>query len=162
MIKKLLTTKQVIEYYGFKVNRTGFVACPFHLEDTASLRVYDGSRGFHCFGCGATGSVIDFVMKLFNINYQQALTRLNYDFNLRLDFAKPDKQQMLLLKKERLAKAKNERLSNLIEMYYVLEFQINRRLTDLFRPTKNNPEITQEFAEAIVKMNDAEIWLTER
>lgn len=35
--------------------------CPFHSERTPSFTIYDDDRRFHCFGCGATGDVIDFL-----------------------------------------------------------------------------------------------------
>ena len=62
-IRRILTAQQVAEFYGFQVGRSGFMKCPFHQGDhTASLKLYDGDGGWHCFGCGAHGSVIDFVM----------------------------------------------------------------------------------------------------
>jgi len=161
-IKKMLDTKKVVEYYGFKMDRAGFMPCPFHQEKTASMKIYDGDRGFGCYGCGKFGSVIDFVMGVFNINYHQAVTRLNYDFNLGLKCGKPDRRAAIQHNKEKAAKAKNEELKELIEMYYILEYQINRAKVAINKPTKENPEITSEFADAIVKMNNAEIWLNER
>ena len=75
-IRSMLTAQQVAEHYGFEVNRSGFMKCPFHTGDrTASLKLYDGESGFHCFGCGAHGSIIDFVMRLFDLNFRQAVSR---------------------------------------------------------------------------------------
>ena len=39
--------------------------CPFHRDRTPSFRIYDGGRRFHCFGCGATGDVLDFVQRAY-------------------------------------------------------------------------------------------------
>ena len=84
-IRRLLTARQVAEFYGFHANRAGNISCPFHRGDrTPSLKLYDGEGGFHCFGCGAHGFVIDFVMKLFDLNFRQAVMRLDTDFNLGL------------------------------------------------------------------------------
>ena len=42
-IRSMLTAQQVAEHYGFEVNRSGFMKCPFHTGDrTASLKLYDG------------------------------------------------------------------------------------------------------------------------
>ena len=62
-IKEHLTARQVVELYGFHPDRGGYIQCPFHAGDNhGSLKVYDGDKsGWHCFGCGAGGSVIDFV-----------------------------------------------------------------------------------------------------
>lgn len=74
---------EVARFYGFEPNRAGFIRCPFHSGDnTASLKIYQGKRGWHCFGCGKGGSVIDFAMELFDLNFRQAVLRLNSDFNL--------------------------------------------------------------------------------
>lgn len=89
-IKDLVTAREVAECYGFHPNRTGYICCPFHGEKTASLKLYDGRRGFHCFGCGAGGSVIDFVMRLFDIPLQQAILRINADFSLGFAWDRPD------------------------------------------------------------------------
>lgn len=91
-IRSMLTAQQVAEHYGFEVNRSGFMKCPFHTGDrTASLKLYDRESGFHCFGCGAHGSIIDFVMRLFDLNFRQAVLRINADFHLGLTSSKPDR-----------------------------------------------------------------------
>ena len=70
-IKARLTMHQVVEYYGFQVGRSGFIKCPFHQGDhTASLKIYPGSGGWHCFGCNSGGTVIDFVMRLFDLDFR--------------------------------------------------------------------------------------------
>ena len=77
--------EDVVRHYGFESNRAGFMRCPFHRGDhTASLKIYPGSGGWHCFGCGKGGSVIDFVMELFGLSFRQAVLRLNMDFGLGL------------------------------------------------------------------------------
>ena len=86
IIKQSLSMQEVAEHYGFTPNRAGFVQCPFHNGDqTASLKVYpEKGGGFYCFGCTAHGSVIDFVMLIFDCSFQTALDRLNSDFGLGL------------------------------------------------------------------------------
>lgn len=53
------------------------------------MKIYSGQRGFHCFGCGAHGSVIDFVMLLYDISFRQAILRINADFGLGLTGGRP-------------------------------------------------------------------------
>ncbi|MEF9880508.1 MAG: CHC2 zinc finger domain-containing protein, partial [Clostridia bacterium] len=84
IIRQRVPTSALIASLGLKRNHAGFICCPFHGEDTPSLRIYEGSRGWCCFGCNASGSVIDFVMRWYDIGYQQALIKLNYDFSLGL------------------------------------------------------------------------------
>lgn len=89
-IKRRLTMREVVEHYGFEVNHANCIRCPFHAGDRqASLHIYPGSGGFHCFGCGAHGSVIDFTMRLFNCSFKEAKERLDTDFHLGLGIARP-------------------------------------------------------------------------
>ena len=89
-VKSLVTIREVAEHYGFYPNRAGYICCPFHREKTASLKLYPDGRGWCCFGCHAGGTVIDFVMKLFDIPFRQAILRINADFALGLTWDKPD------------------------------------------------------------------------
>lgn len=50
--------------------------CPLHREKTPSFHVYDDSK-FKCFGCGAWGDAIDFVMLLRGVSFQDAITELS-------------------------------------------------------------------------------------
>ena len=49
-------------------NRRASIRCPFHAENTASCNLYPNAGryngGFHCYGCGAHGNSLDFLMKL--------------------------------------------------------------------------------------------------
>ena len=48
--------------------------CPFHSEKTPSFTVYTGEGAhFHCYGCGAGGDVVSFVMRIENLDYVPAL-----------------------------------------------------------------------------------------
>lgn len=89
-IRRRLSMRMVAERYGFQVNRASCIQCPFHTGDRqASLHIYPESGGFHCFGCGAHGSVIDFTMRLFNCSFREAVERLDSDFYLGLGVARP-------------------------------------------------------------------------
>lgn len=47
--------------------------CPFHSEKTPSFTVFSGTSSFYCFGCGAGGDVISFIMRAENLDYRDAL-----------------------------------------------------------------------------------------
>ena len=47
--------------------------CPFHSEKTPSFTVFPATRSFYCFGCGAGGDVITFIMRAENLDYPSAL-----------------------------------------------------------------------------------------
>ena len=67
--------------------------CPFHSEKTPSFVVYNDTQSFYCFGCGAGGDVISFIMKQENLDYVSAVDFLAKRVGITLpDFdGKPDK-----------------------------------------------------------------------
>lgn len=50
--------------------------CPFHEEKTPSFCIYPEGRGFHCFGCQASGDAITFVMKTKGYSFPEAVRSL--------------------------------------------------------------------------------------
>ncbi|MBO5415835.1 MAG: DNA primase [Clostridia bacterium] len=50
--------------------------CPFHSEKTPSFTVFPATKSFYCFGCGAGGDVITFVMRAENLDYADAIHNL--------------------------------------------------------------------------------------
>lgn len=58
--------------------------CPFHAEKTPSMMVYTNTQSFYCFGCGAGGDVISFIMKIENLEYIDALKFLSQ--RAKIDF----------------------------------------------------------------------------
>lgn len=52
--------------------------CPFHPDSTASLSVDGVPDRYHCFGCGASGDVIDFVARLRRISFLDAVAELEH------------------------------------------------------------------------------------
>lgn len=83
IIKKLLTAEEVCRFYGIEVSN-GKARCPFHNDRSPSMYVYPYSKGWYCFVCNEGGSVIDLVMRLFNLSFKDAMIKLNDDFNIGL------------------------------------------------------------------------------
>lgn len=77
----------------------GFISCPFHNEDTPSLRVYPHS--FYCFGCGAGGDVISFIAKLHNLNNQEACKEICKNFGIGTSISKLSEHQYKREKRNR-------------------------------------------------------------
>lgn len=74
-IKEQVTMRDVLERYGLRPNRAGFIRCPFHTgDDHASLKIYD--RDFHCFACGANGDIFTFVQKMEHVSFREAFQSL--------------------------------------------------------------------------------------
>ena len=81
-VKQSVTTRQAAERYGIRVERNGMCRCPFHDDSTPSMKL---DRRYYCFGCGATGDVIDFVARLFGLSSYEAAKKLAYDFGIDPD-----------------------------------------------------------------------------
>lgn len=64
--------------------------CPFHGEKTPSFHVWDDH--YHCFGCGAHGSVIDFVMQADKIGFREAVERVAMLAGMSLPQTTPEEQ----------------------------------------------------------------------
>ena len=63
--------------------------CPFHQEKTPSFTVNEDKGFFHCFGCGAHGDVIGFVMRDEGLSFPEAVERLAGDAGLALPARDP-------------------------------------------------------------------------
>ncbi len=63
--------------------------CPFHHEKTPSFYINDDKQFYHCFGCGAHGSVIDFVMQNDNLSFIEAVEALAGEANMEVPRASP-------------------------------------------------------------------------
>lgn len=121
-IKGCLDMDKVAGRYGFEPSRAGFIRCPFHTGDrTASLKIYPDTGGWHCFGCGKGGSVIDFTMELFDLSFFQACIRLNSDFGLGLTQDEPDHKALLAERKRAQEAARKQAIENVEEQFYLEE-----------------------------------------
>ena len=61
-VKQSVSTRDAAAFYGIEVKRNGMACCPFHDDKNPSMKLNE--EYFYCFGCGATGDVIDFTAKL--------------------------------------------------------------------------------------------------
>ena len=71
---------EVVTAAGVQLRGRGRVRqgrCPFHDETAGSFTVYGDSARFHCFGCGASGDVLDFVQRTEGLALPQAIRRLD-------------------------------------------------------------------------------------
>ena len=78
-VKQSVTARQAAKAYGLEVDVHGMALCPFHDDHHPSLKL---DQRFYCFGCGASGDVIDFTAKLFGISPKEAAQKLAEDFGI--------------------------------------------------------------------------------
>lgn len=60
--------------------------CPFHHETKPSFHVHPGQGFYYCFGCQASGDVIDFYARINGLDFKQALVQLAAETGVELDF----------------------------------------------------------------------------
>ena len=80
LVKQNICVPDAAEHYGLQVNRNGMCSCPFHEDQHPSMKLNE--RYFYCFGCGATGDVIDFVSRLEGISPKEAALLLARAFSV--------------------------------------------------------------------------------
>ncbi|MFN2435906.1 MAG: DNA primase [Desulfotignum sp.] len=97
-----------------KSGQNYFGLCPFHSEKTPSFSVNPGKQIFHCFGCGAGGNSLSFVMKYHGLSFPEAAKMLARKYNIVVETRQLDPA----------AKKHNDLKETL--------FRINRKVMDHF------------------------------
>ncbi len=85
--------------------------CPFHDEKSPSFVVNPSRQSYHCFGCGAHGDSIKFVMEYEKLNYPEAIEKLAASSNFTLHYTDDTKQK----KRSNLLETLNEWYQKLLE-----------------------------------------------
>jgi hypothetical protein len=114
--------------------RDYWALCPFHVEKTPSFKVSPAKQTFYCFGCGAKGDVIDFIMKLHNLYFQNACRYLGIA---------PGKPPAFDRQWEREKKLKQTYEAALENLYRALCDE-SRKLHDLWLQVMQNPSSLSE------------------
>ena len=81
IIEEVRSRNDIVDVISTYVNlkRKGssyFGLCPFHNEKTGSFSVSPGKQMYYCFGCGAGGNVISFIMQYENLTFPEAVQTL--------------------------------------------------------------------------------------
>ena len=119
VVKQSVTVREAAELYGIEVNRGGMACCPFHDDRHPSLKLNEDY--FYCFGCGATGDVIDFTARLYNLTAKEAAEKLAQDFGLAYDSKAPIRRNYVRQKSDvQMRKEKREHAWRVLADYYHL------------------------------------------
>ena len=97
-VKQSVTVREAAERYGIEVKRGGMACCPFHDDKNPSMKLNE--EYFYCFGCGATGDVIDLTARLYNQSPKEAAEKLAQDFGLIYDSQAPPRRNYVRQKTE--------------------------------------------------------------
>lgn len=112
-VKELLDIRQVVEFYGFEINRAGKFLCPFHNDSHPSASIKNDY--FNCFVCGAGGDVIKFTSMLFGLKNHDACKKLIADFGLHIEVEPQDQRSRLLADRERVKRQAEQKRREEIE-----------------------------------------------
>lgn len=78
-IQQLLSRIEIVDLVDSRVSlkkKSGnnyFACCPFHSEKSASFSVSQHKQFYYCFGCGAGGNAIDFIMQMDHLSFPEAI-----------------------------------------------------------------------------------------
>ena len=67
--------------------------CPFHKEKTPSFTLNEEKGFYHCFGCGAHGTVFDFVMQTEGLGFPEAVARLAAEAGMEVPVDSPEERE---------------------------------------------------------------------
>lgn len=117
VIRDTVDMETVLNHYGFRTKH-GKMICPFHGDRNASLQVYPAKNGrgggWHCFGCGRGGSVIDFVMAQESCSFPTAVKAIDLALGLGLD----GNPNMFGRDRRRKEQEKYDRIRASLDAYY--------------------------------------------
>lgn len=143
-LRNRLTLSDVIGK-RIKVLRAGReykACCPFHHEKTPSFTINDDKQFYHCFGCGAHGDIIGFVMQHDNLEFMDAVEKLSADAGMQVP--KPTPAQAAQARQEKDLYTLMEDATAFFEQYlyaprnedalnYLLERGLTRETLNEFR-----------------------------
>lgn len=83
--EKVDIVELISRYVALKPAGKGYKGrCPFHPDDTPSFHVSPEKKLWHCFGCGAGGDAIGFLMRIERLSFREALERLAAELGVEL------------------------------------------------------------------------------
>ena len=145
IIKAAVTVKQAAALYGLPITTTRMTRCPFHEDHTPSMKLND--TYYYCFGCGATGDVIDLTARIFDLSSLQAARKLVRDFDLSPD--KPPSGTIALPKPPAaLSDAQQEDIAYCLRVLYDYRNLLTRWRTE-FAPLSPEEPLNERFVEAL-------------
>ena len=115
LIKRLVPMRDVAERYTGEPIRFNRMRCPIHHGKDRNLRIYP--KSYYCWVCHAHGDVIQFVMSVLGLSFQDAMKRLNEDFGLNLPIGEKlpeqDKARLTELNRRNAARMFQERMAQI-------------------------------------------------
>lgn len=139
---------------GLEPDRGGFIRCPFHGERTASLKLYEGTGGWYCYGCGLSGDQIDFLSRYYRLEFKAAVEELSRMTGVSVDLTPPKPAPRVFQYRREAAQLRNEhRIKHLdadLGRYRREEAELSAILD---RRPKNWSEIDEDHVTALQRID---------
>ncbi|MDE1957212.1 MAG: DNA primase, partial [Betaproteobacteria bacterium] len=137
-IQELLGRVDIVEVVGRAVqlkkagtNYKGL--CPFHSEKSASFTVSPSKQFYHCFGCGAHGSAIGFLMEHSGMGFPDAVRELARDAGMELPQQEADEGEQRRAAEQRSHKARLREVLQQAEAFYRERLRASTRAIDYLK-----------------------------
>ena len=126
-----------------KAGRNSMGLCPFHAEKTPSFTVSEEKGIFHCFGCGAGGSVFHFLMQYDQLSFPEAVERVANRYGIKVDRADGDRGAGETGERESLYRINERVAANYHRILF--EHPAGQKALDYLKSRKVTEEITRRF-----------------
>ena len=169
-VKLSVTVREAAEQYGIEVRRNSMTCCPFHDDKNPSMKLNE--EYFYCFGCGATGDVIDLTARLYNLSPKEAAEKLAQDFGLIYDSQAPPRRYIRQKTEAQKFKESRDHAFRVLADY----FHLLRKWETNYTPKTPEENPHPRFMEAIQKkdyvgylldffledsLEEQKLWITE-
>ena len=150
-LKTQISLLRLVEAQGHAPKKQGkdyVISCPFHEEATPSLIISPKNNLFHCFGCDAAGSVIDWVMKTRGVSFRFACEILQEDAGLVAESGTDtvrDNTTTKLATPLAANASKQQAIKGVMDYYHQTLKQSPEALEYLAKRGLNNPELIDTF-----------------
>ena len=124
VIEEVIQKNDIVDvisgYIHLQKRGNGYVGlCPFHNEKSPSFSVTPDKQLYHCFGCGAAGTVINFICKYENFSFPEAIKYLAERVNMKL----PEPDESPEMRKKAYKKQKLLEINKEAAIYFYLKLR---------------------------------------
>jgi len=142
-VKQSIPVKEAAQRYGIEVKRGGMACCPFHDDKHPSMKLNEDY--FYCFGCGATGDVIELTARLYNLSPKKAAGKLAQDFGLIYDSQAPPRRYIRQKSETQKFKESRDHAFRVLVDY----FHLLRKWESNYTPKTPEEPMHPRFLEAV-------------
>ena len=147
----------VSEYVTLKKKgNSHFGLCPFHNEKTGSFSVSDEKQMYYCFGCGAGGNVITFIMEKENYNFIETIKLLAEKRNILLPQAEYSEEAKKVIQKKQILLDIHKEAGRYF--YYNLQHGEEKEAKEYLRKRQLSKEIQKKFGLGYAKGNHYDLY----